>query len=369
MPDAAAAARLADKTSDLSRAFPPLPDIDPIPTDPAAFDRALLRFPRPHVLQTSHWAALKAPTWQSQHYLWGESDQPEAAATVLTRRLSRLPAAIQYVPKGPTVVASDPDRWNKLLAWLEDHARRQRALFIKIDPDIDADSACGQALTARLRARGWVFSAEQIQFRNTLLSDLTVGADALLAGMKQKTRYNIRLAERRGVVARPSADFAAFYDLYAETAARDGFLIRPRAYYQAVMERMQGHGLGQLLMAEVDAEPLAGLFLFRFGPTAWYFYGASSDRHRQLMLTYLLQWEAMRWAMAQGCTVYDWWGAPNDLVETDPMWGVYRFKEGFGGRFTRWVGAWDYAPRPALYRAYTQVMPRLLDWMRGRHRA
>jgi lipid II:glycine glycyltransferase (peptidoglycan interpeptide bridge formation enzyme) len=85
------------------------------------------------------------------------------------------------------------------------------------------------------------------------------------------------------------------------------------------------------------------------------------------MPTYLLQWEAMRWAIAQGCTTYDWWGAPDELDESDPMWGVYRFKEGFGGRFTRWIGAWDYAPNQTLYRAYTQAMPKVLDLMRRRH--
>ena len=271
---------------------------------------------------------------------------------------------IQYAPKGPPA-SPDLDLWS-MLQWFEQQAKRSGALFVKIDPDVDADSDFGQALDARLRERGWLFSNDQVQFRNTVLSDLSIGEEALLAGMKQKTRYNIRLAERKGVVVHPSDDFAAFFELYAETAARDGFLIRPEDYYLAVMERMQGNGLGQLLLAEAEGELVAGLFLFRFGPTTWYFYGASSDQHRKLMPNHLLQWEAMRWAIAQGCTIYDWWGAPNELVETDPMWGVYRFKEGFGGQFTRWIGAWDYAPRPTLYRSYTQAMPRVLDFMRRR---
>ena len=258
--------------------------------------------------------------------------------------------------------------WQKLLPELEAHARRNRALFIKIDPDVEMDSELGQALIALLKGRGWVFSAEQIQFRNTVLSDLTPDAEALLAGMKQKTRYNIRLAGRRGVVATPSADFDVFYDLYAETAARDGFLIRPRAYYLRVMSRLQKHGLGQLLLARSDDVIVAGLFLFRFGPTAWYFYGASSNQGRRNMPTYLLQWQAMRWAKAHGCTTYDWWGAPDELSENDPMWGVYRFKEGFGGRFTRWIGAWDYAPNRMLYQAYARAMPQVLAMMRRRAR-
>ncbi len=336
-------------------------------SDPTQFDTLLRGFPRPHVLQTSHWAALKAPVWSAQRLVWGEKASPLAAASLLTRRPSPLPVKIQYVPKGPMV----PPRlavWEQVLADLEAHARHEGALFVKIDPDVDAESELGQGLVTMLQRRGWVFSQEQIQFRNTLLTDLSVGEEALLAGMKQKTRYNIRLAGRRGVTVSASDDFARFYELYAETARRDGFLIRPRAYYLRVMSRMQSHGLGQLFLARVEGEPVAGLFLLMFGPTAWYFYGASSARARRHMPTYLLQWEAMRWAMAQGCKVYDWWGAPDELREEDPMWGVYRFKRGFGGRFTRWIGAWDYAPRPRLYALYTRIMPKILDGMRKMHR-
>jgi len=333
--------------------------------DPRQFDALLLRLARPHILQSSHWAALKAPLWQSQAFIWEERATPLAVASVLTRRLGRLPVKVQYVPKGP-IVADRPGVWERVLAGLEHHAREKHTLFIKIDPDIDADSAAGQALIDLLKRRGWRFSPEQIQFRNTVISDLRPDEDSMLAAMKAKTRYNIRLAARRGVQVRTSADFETFYRLYAETAQRDGFLIRPRPYYLRVMQRLQGAGLGQLLLATVEEQAIAGVFLFRFGPTAWYFYGASSNQHRRLMPNYLLQWQAMCWAKAQGCSTYDWWGAPDELDESDPMWGVYRFKVGFGGTLRRWIGAWDYTPRPTLYRIYTRAMPRILDLMRRR---
>lgn len=332
---------------------------------PAAFDAALLRLSRPHVLQTSHWAALKAPVWVASRRVWGDAETPLAATSLLARRPGRLPLRLLYAPKGP-VVSPDLGHWDLVLADLEAEARRQKAIFVKIDPDIEAESDLGKALRQRLQQRGWRFSAEQIQFRNTVLSDLTVGEEAILAGMKQKTRYNLRLAERKGVTVGPSDDFESFYRLYAETAARDGFLIRPRDYYLAVMGRMQAAGLGQLLLAEAAGERVAGVFLLRFGPTAWYFYGASSSQSRDLMPNYLLQWQAMRWAREQGCTTYDWWGAPDQLDAPDRMAGVYRFKEGFGPRFTAWIGAWDFAPSPSLYRGYTQAMPRLLAFMRRR---
>ena len=332
--------------------------------DPGQFDALLLRFAHPHILQSSHWAAHKAPTWRNQARLWGSNERPLAAANILTRRLGKLPVRVQYVPKGP--IMADAHHWDDVLADLEQHARRSGTLFIKIDPDVDAESAAGQTLIALLQKRGWVFSPDQIQFRNTVLSDLSQDEDGILAGMKQKTRYNIRLAARRGVQVQPGADFDTFYTLYAQTSQRDGFLIRPRATYLRIMQRLQNAGLGQLLLAAVDDQPIAGVYLFRFGTTAWYFYGASSNEHRRLMPNHLLQWQAMRWAKAQGCTTYDWWGAPDNLIESDPMWGVVRFKLGFGGTLRQWIGAWDYAPRPVLYRFYTQNMPRILSIMRRR---
>jgi lipid II:glycine glycyltransferase (peptidoglycan interpeptide bridge formation enzyme) len=122
-----------------------------------------------------------------------------------------------------------------------------------------------------------------------------------------------------------------------------------------------------LLLAEVEDETVAGLILFTFGPTAWYMYGASSDRHRKHMPNHLLQWEAIRRAKAAGCTLYDLWGAPDRMDESDPMWGVARFKLGLGGQLAQGLGAWDYPRNRATYRLYSTVMPRYQGWQRGRN--
>ena len=109
---------------------------------------------------------------------------------------------------------------------------------------------------------------------------------------------------------------------------------------------------------------MAGIFLLRYGSTTWYFYGASSEQRRRDMPNYLLQWEALRWARAQGCTRYDWWGAPTDIDdENDPMSGVWRFKAGFGAQFQPHIGAWDWSPAPLLYALYREAVPRLLAAM------
>jgi lipid II:glycine glycyltransferase (peptidoglycan interpeptide bridge formation enzyme) len=135
-------------------------------------------------------------------------------------------------------------------------------------------------------------------------------------------------------------------------------------YYREAWPRFIEAGLATAFLAEWQGQPLAGLVLFHFGPKAWYFYGMSSDVERDRMPTYLLQWEAIRWAKAHGCATYDFWGAPDEFTESDPLWGVYRFKDGFGGTVVRHIGAWDYAPSPLLYRAYERLMPLLLALVR-----
>ena len=353
---------------------------------PADWNDLLQNLPNPHFLQTREWAQVKAAFgWQAAYLLWEEARGRAAAAALVLRRAlpvsgfaARL--AVCYAPKGPNLDWADEPLRRRVLDDLQTYARRCGAVFLKIDPDvplgwgdpgtpISRADPLGQAVTADWRARGWRFSAEQIQFRNTVLVDLSAPEDEILARMKQKTRYNIRLAARKGVTVRPAArqDWQLLYRMYAETAARDGFIIRPEAYYRTVWEIFSAAETphAEALLAEVDGEAAAGLWLFTFGGQGYYVYGMSRLRHRKKMPTYLLQWEAMRRAKARGCTVYDMWGAPDVFGESDSMWGVYRFKRGFGGEVRRTPGAWDYAPRPWLYRLYTETVPRLLaGWKR-----
>jgi peptidoglycan pentaglycine glycine transferase (the first glycine) len=349
--------------------------------DRQTWDRALLALANPHVLQAWAWGEVKSRHgWRATRLLFQDGGRPVAAATVLQRKLPRLPVSILYVPKGPVLDWTNVPLAEFVLEELEQLARRRQALFIKVDPDVyDPDvvpsfsprPACAPATAGLLGSRGWRFSDDQIQFRNTLLLDLTRSEDELLASMKQKTRYNVRLAKRRGVAIRHGtiADTDTFYHLYTQTAQRDGFAIRPFDYYRDAWGTFLEAGLAYLLLAEVEGEAVAGLVLFTLGATAWYMYGASSNRHRKLMPNYLLQWEAIRRAKAAGCTLYDLWGAPDNLDESDPMWGVVRFKLGLGGQLARGLGAWDFPSNRTGYRLYAEIVPRYLDWLRRRPHA
>ena len=192
----------------------------------------------------------------------------------------------------------------------------------------------------------------------------------MLASMKQKTRYNIRLAEKKGVMVRVGTqeDLAMLYEMYAETSVRDGFVIRDEGYYRTVWETFMSseEPTCEPLIAEVEGELVAAIFVFYFAGRAYYVFGMSRNAHREKMPAYLLQWEAMKRAKARGFGMYDLWGAPDVFDESDSMWGVYRFKEGLGGKVVRTLGAWDFAPNPFWFKIYSEIVPRVLDVMRSR---
>ena len=359
--------------------------IEPTAFDPKGWNTMLASLPGAHVLQTWEWGQVKtAYGWKALPYTWQDGrGQVVAAALILQRSLSiaGLPTGLRvlYVPKGPVFDWNNASLRPRILNELAVLARQQGATFIKIDPDVRLgtgepglpgaqENPVGQQVQWELISSGWRFSDEQIQFRNTVLVDLRPDEGALLANMKPKTRYNIRLAGRKGVVVRKGsqADFDILYRMYAETSLRDCFVIRTQAYYFRVWSIFMKAGMADVLIAEVGKEVVAAVFVFRFAQKAWYLYGMSSQAHREKMPSHLLQWEAIRLARAAGCTVYDLWGAPDVFDESDPLWGVYRFKSGLGGQVVRTLGAWDLPLRPTIYRLYTHTLPRLLDWMRRR---
>lgn len=352
--------------------------------DAGSWNSLIQSLPSPHLLQTWEWGQFKSRySWQPLHQSWGSDEgKPAAAALILKRALSRRLdslLSVLYVPKGPLLDWQDPSTSGMVLADLAKISRQQGAIFIKIDPDValargipddpsNQPERIGLQLVDRLSAGGWRLSQDQIQFRNTMEIDLTLSEDTLLAGMKQKTRYNIRLASRRGVDVRrgTESDLPELYRLYAATSLRDGFVIRSSEYYLDLWGTFIRAGMAEPWIAEVDGKTVAGLLLFHFGQRAWYLYGMSSELEREKMPNYLLQWEAIRRAQSLGCLAYDLWGAPDVFSAEDSMWGVYRFKEGLGARVVRHIGAWDLPVRPNLYLLYTRVLPWILERMRRR---
>ncbi len=346
-----------------------------------AWQQTIEQLPLSHALQSWVWGDFKSRWgWSAQRLTLatpGNNERIVAAAQVLKRQIPRLSGSILYVPKGPLFESSDSSLRLRLLPALENLAKREKAIFIKIDPEIvrywgaekEKESAVGAKFVQELQKRGWRFSAEQIQFRNTVELDLTKSEEELLAAMKSKTRYNIRLAGRKGITVRhgTAQDFPAIATMYAETAERDGFTIRPIDYYLDAWNSFYDAEMALPLIAEFEGTALAAVILVRHGNRAIYMYGASTNRERKRMPNHLLQWEAIRWAKSIGCKIYDFWGAPDEFVEKDPLWGVWRFKEGFHGEVVWHIGAWDYPAKPFWYWAYTQILPRYLNFLRSRN--
>ncbi len=327
--------------------------------DGAAWDRLVAATPGGHLLQSWAWGELKARFgWRVRRVAVAG-----AGAQVLFRSLPGGLGSLAYVPRGPVAGFDDEAALRALLAAIRPLARQERAFCLKVEPNQEDNPA----LADRLRALGFRPSEQAIQPRRTLLVDLEAGPEEWLGRMKQKTRYNLRLAVRKGVTVRPGdeADLPAFYRLMQATAARDRFAVHSQDYYAAAHRLFVPSGRGRLFLAEHEGQLLAGLMAFAFGDTALYLYGASADEGRHLMPTYLLQWEAMRWAREQGCRAYDLWGVPDEEEETleagfstrrDGLWGVYRFKRGFGGRLVRTLGAWDLVYAPLRYRLYRMAV-------------
>ena len=347
------------------------------------WDQLIRSLPNTHLLQTAEWAQVKAEVgWRALPMNWrDEHSQPQAAAMFLIRSVSISPIgpkiSIGYIPRGPVLDWSDPTLRAQVLSDIQAAARKEHVLFVKIDPELcigtgipgtesDWVDPVGEQTLSEWKQSGWHLSDSQVQFRNTTLLSLEGTEDDWLKRMKQKTRYNLRLAQREGVVVREAeeSEFPLMYKMYAETSVRDGFVIRSEEYYLSVWKAFSRKGMLSPLLAEVDGQPVAGLMLFMFGRSAWYLYGMSTANHREKMPNYLLQWEAMRVAKKNGCQRYDLWGAPDVFDESDSMFGVFRFKAGLGAEVLRTCGAWDYVVDPIGTMLYQRVIPQILNVLR-----
>jgi len=321
-----------------------------------------------HILQSTAWGELKqAFGWDVERVaILDGTGSVVAGAQILFRKF--LPGlCMAYLgrgPVGPANFSPAHPSWSVLIEEIDAACKKRRAIFLKIEPDLweplDAEENFAQPHQQN-PPQGFLFSDHTIQPARTLLVDICGEEQQVLARMKQKTRYNIRLAQKKGVVVTPSSDIAAFYRLMESTGSRDAFGVHSLDYYRHVYQLFRQEDACQLLIAEFQGEPLAAVMVFAQGKRAWYFYGASSDAHRDLMPSYLVQWEAMRWARARGCELYDLWGVPDEDEKTledgfmqnqAGLWGVYRFKRGFGGVLRRAQGPWDRVYNPLLYSAY-----------------
>jgi peptidoglycan pentaglycine glycine transferase (the first glycine) len=304
--------------------------------------------PNAHLLQTGAWGELKAAFgWKSIRVVSGE-----IGVQILFRKLP-LGLTVGYIPKANFDQSLWPD--------IDSICKQNQAIFLKLEPDLWE----GQGLSLITNYSLLTPSLHNIQPPRTLIVDIRNSEEEILARMKQKTRYNIRLAEKKGVTVRAWNNIESFHKMMLLTGSRDGFGVHSCEYYQRAYDLLRPKQMAELLLAEYEEKSLAGLFVARNGNRAYYLYGASIDEERNRMPSYLLQWEAMKWAKARGCEEYDLWGVPDEDEATleanfekrqDGLWSVYRFKRGFGGELKRAAQAMDRVYNPLLYWAYSRFI-------------
>ena len=339
----------------------------------AEWDELTQRHSLGHMLQSSGWAALKERVgWTARRVLVVGPGGPRAGAQVLFRR--RLGLSVAYVPRGP-LFADDTASNALLLAALDRLARRARAVFLRIEPNVLENDQHADQLHSDLLLHGFR-PAPPLQPHTSLHLDLAPEPERLLAAMSKGHRADIRRAERENVsvrVGNTQADLAAFYAIMEQTGKRAEFGIHSLEYYQAAWEQFRHTPQGEcarLLLAERDGSTLAAFLVFAWAGAGLYLYGGSTEQGLKLGANHALQWRALQWARERGCRVYDFWGVPDqfgraaaaaeaeraqleEAAKSDPLYGVYRFKKGFGSQVVRYLPAYDrvyLAPLYALWR-------------------
>lgn len=309
--------------------------------------------PKGNFAQSYLWGKQK-PMWQWDAIaVRGEDGAIRGSLAVMTRKVPGIGRTLMYGCRGPVCDLDDRETFSQLLDGARALAKKYKSYVIKIDPDVPSSntafSSMLQSFGFRAKEGGKNFEAIQPRYVFRLNVEGKTEAE-LLANFHQKWRYNIRLAERKGVTVRICGKemVPAFSDLMLTTGVRDGFVTRKPEYFAAMLDNLGEHA--RLYMAfDPNDTPIAGTLAIHYGDKVWYLYGASSNEHRNLMPNYLLQWRMMQWAVETNCRIYDFRGVSGDVSEDNPLYGLFRFKQGFGGDFTEFVGEMDLVLSPVIY--------------------
>lgn len=308
------------------------------------YEEFIQRHPKGHFAQSSLWGKQK-PAWTWRAVAVRDSaGNIKGAMAFLIRRMPLFGASMLYSCRGPVCDMDDRQTFSELLEGAKALAKEYRGYVIKLDPDIPAEQVqVRQMLESfgfRVLQSGKNFEGIQPRF----VFRLNVAGkteEEMLASFTQKHRYNIRLAIRKGVTVRICGQemVPEFTRIMVETGMRDHFVTRDARYFSNLLTNLGEHA--RLYMAFYEDKPIAGTLAIWFGDKVWYLYGASSNAHRNLMPNYLLQWNMIQWALEKGCRIYDFRGVSGDLSEDNPLYGLYKFKKGFNGDFTEFLGEFD----------------------------
>ena len=259
-----------------------------------------------------------------------------------------------YCPRGPIINVLKVDDLNSLFAEIKKIGKEEKSFLIRVDPPWSVGNE------KRLTDSGFRKGDYEVQPKCSLVVDITKNEEEILSGMKQKARYNIGLAQRKGVKVRISSeisDIENFWQLIKQTSNRDGFAPHPKEHYKKMFEILSQGGSVKLFLAEYDNKIVAVNMVSFFGKVCTYLHGASSDMYREIMAPYLLQWAVITEAKKSGLEFYDF-GGVNGQTFQNPKWeGITRFKTGFAPEVKprEYVGSFDLILNPVVFATYKFV--------------
>lgn len=298
--------------------------------------------PKTNFLQSPEWARTKKE-WKNEFIIIKDSnDEIKGTMSILLRKVPMFNRYIMYAPRGFVCDPHDKETLQKLFNEAKEIAKKYKAFIFKLDPDISVeDKEFAQIIEElRIKTKKNIKNIKQViqpkyVFRLNV-KDKT--EEELLKSFHEKTRYNIRLSSRKGVTVREGTreDLKTFYDVMVLTGKRDGFFIRPISYFEKIYDEM-GPEHVKIIFAEYEGKVIATVFPILYGNKVWYLYGGSTNEHRNLMATYLMQWEMIKWAVENKCDWYDFRGVSGFKDPNDPQYGVYKFKKGFNGDFIEFI--------------------------------
>lgn len=312
----------------------------------------LKNHPKGHFMQTPEWAKLKSNWKYEVSVERDENGNIIGSIAFLIRRLPSTKYNIMYAPRGPVCDIDNYKVLNKLIDSSKELAKKYNACVIIIDPDVKSEESKYVSVLEEAGFKGKTgknFEGTQPRFVFRLdVKNKTI--DELMAAFHSKTRYNIRVAQKNGVEVKiVDKDMAkTFYEIMLETGMRDNFVTRPLSYFENMLESLGENA--RLYMAYYEGKPIAGTIAIKYGNKVWYLYGASSNQYRNVMPNYLLQLEMIRWAVDSGCDIYDFRGVSGDLTPENPLYGLYKFKKGFSGELTEFIGEFELVTKPFVYK-------------------
>lgn len=329
------------------------------------YEAFLQSHPKGHFAQSVLWAKQK-PMWKWEAIVSRDQNgKIKGSLAVLIRKIvPGLPFTMMYGCRGPVTDLDDRETMKDLVDGAKKLAKKYHSYVIKIDPDVPSTETAYtkmlEELGFRLTGGGATFDAIQPQYVFRLNTEGKT-SEELLMSLPQSTRRKVRAGAKKGVTVEIRGKEAVpdFARLMLETGVRDGFVTREASYFENMLDNLGEHA--RLYMAYYEGQAIAGTLAIWYGDKVWYLYGASSNEHRNLMPNYMLQWSMIEWAVEKGCRIYDFRGVPGRVGEDHPLYGLYKFKLGFGGDYVEFVGEMDMVLNPPVHWMITKGKPIFMD--------